>query len=438
MHVWMRKLARPAALAAAMLAATALTGCGGGQSGGGSGGSATVTFMTWETPETNAAIDKATAQFMKDNPNIKVERIPSPNSDYGTKLSSLQLAKKLPDLFWCGNDTEQQFGSAGLLHDWTDLVKSGGPLERSKFAPASTVNWEVKGKLYGLPSLLNTYGVWYNESLLQQAGVAIPRPGWSWDEMYKDARALTQVGGGYGMVDGLFTVPAGGPFWMSNYSVSAGGQPFENHINNPTSVTADAKLSQGVGKLAAAVQDHSITPPGYDTSTAANTFAAGRVPMLTGGQWLAASFMQTKPSFKYGFAPLPVVQKRVQPYDAVGICAPSTIQNTDAVSKLMTYLDGKTWERVLPSSPVAPPAYLPADGPYYSTLRSAGLSSTADSVQYELETPTKEGIRFTSTWSVKANDILTAHWGDILQGKKPLSDLQVMTQQLNELIASSH
>ncbi|MET7783677.1 MULTISPECIES: hypothetical protein [Streptomyces] len=34
-------------------------------------------------------------------------------------------------------------------------------------------------------------------------------------------------------------------------------------------------------------------------------------------------------------------------------------------------------------------------------------------------------------------DLITAYWPDILQGKKPLSDLQTMADKINEAIKSN-
>lgn len=61
------------------------------------------------------------------------------------------------------------------------------------------------------------------------------------------------------------------------------------------------------------------------SDNAQSAFASGQVPMLLQGQWLASSFLSANPKFQYGFAPLPVVNKVVQPYDAVGLSSPSTI-----------------------------------------------------------------------------------------------------------------
>src|SRR3712207_6190082 len=95
----------------------AVGACGGGESPSQGSGPATVTVMTWESAETNAAIDKALATFA--NPDVKVQRIDAPSGKYGDQLASLTQAKKLPDLFWCGNDTALQYASQGLLVDWS-------------------------------------------------------------------------------------------------------------------------------------------------------------------------------------------------------------------------------------------------------------------------------------------------------------------------------
>jgi ABC-type glycerol-3-phosphate transport system permease component len=129
-----RTLGVTALACAGLLAATA---CSGSDSGGGSSsGPVTVTVMTWESAETNAAIKKALADFKDDN--ITVQLLDTPSGQYGDKLASLTQAKKLPDLFWCGNDTEQQYTSQGC---W-----STGPT-RSRTATATssrTTSWRPR------------------------------------------------------------------------------------------------------------------------------------------------------------------------------------------------------------------------------------------------------------------------------------------------------
>jgi multiple sugar transport system substrate-binding protein len=401
-----------------------------------SGGNQTVTVMTWESTATNTLIDSALQKFMQQNPTIKVQRIASPNSDYGQKLSSLVLAKKLPDVFWAGNDTEQQYGAQGLLYDYGTLANAApsASFDMSKFAPSTIVNWRSGSKLYGLPSLLNTYGFWYNADEFTQAGLPLPKPGWTYQEMLHDAQVLTQKNGNkvsrYGLVN-----PPDDPFAINNYAVSAGATSFEDKVINPTAVTVSPEFIEGTKLFASAIQSGYVTPPGYDTTNAQDSFSAGKIPMLYGGQWLAAGFLQGKPSIKYGFAPLPIVKNRVQIYDAVGICSPSYIKNPNAVWKVMQFLASTAWETILPGSPVAPAAYVPSSDPYFATLKSAGLQSVAESVNYGLTTDNKVGVRFIAPWSSKATDVITADWNNILLEKTPTeAGVQKMVQQINDLI----
>ena len=420
---------------AGLLTATA---CSGSDSGGGSSdGPVTVTVMTWESAQTNAAIKKALADFKDDK--ITVQLLDTPAGNFGDKLASLTQAKKLPDLFWCGNDTEQQYTSQGLLVDWADKIQNGdGDFKADKFVPSAMENWKTAdGQMGGLPSLMNTYGVWYNEDAFTAAGLAVPKAGWTWDEMYAAAAKLANKNGAkYGLVADQLT-SLDGPFTMSMYSVSAGGAPFTDNVNHPTKAEADAKYTEGVQKLVDAIKSGSVSPPGYDASNVQSLFSAGKVPMMFGGQWLAAGFQTDKPKVKYGFAPFPQVDTPTTLYDSVGICTPQYTQDQDATFKVLEYLNTKVWDAVLPASPVAPPAYTPAQASYFDALTKAQQTTVVDTVKADLGTEKTVGVRFTTQWAQQVGDLTTANYQPILSGKKPITDLPAYIDKINGLIKSA-
>ncbi len=417
--------------------ALALGACGSDESPSDSSGPTTITVMTWESAETNAAIDKALASFA--NPGIKVSRIDAPSGNYGDQLASLTQAKKLPDLFWCGNDTEQQYTSQGLLVDWSKRLAEGpADFNESAFVPVSVQNWKTAdGKMGGLPSLMNTYGVWYNADAFKAAGLAEPKAGWTWDDMFTAAKTLANKNGAkYGLLaDGL--TEKDGPFAMSAYAVSAGGAPFTDSVNQPTKVTIDPKYAEGVAKLADGVKSGAIAPPGYDASSAQSLFAGGKVPMVWGGQWLAAGFLTDKPSIDYGFAPMPQVDTPTTVYDAVGICTPSYTKNQDAAYEVLRYLNTTVMGEVLKTSPVAAPAYIKGQETYFSALNAGKLTSVVDAVKTGLQTEQTVGVRFTTAYSGQVNDVVTANWPGILKGEKPVSELSTMADQINKIITSN-
>lgn len=423
--------------AGALLAAGGLlaTSACGGSSGQESDGKTTVTVMTWESNATNKLIDQALAGFK--DPDITVERIDTPNGNYSDKLSALTQAQKLPDLFWCGNDTEQQYTGQGLLTDWSSKLSGSGDFGTGSFDATAMKNWTTAdGKIGGVPSLMNTYGIWYDVDAFKAAGIPLPAAGWTWDQMYDAATKLHEKGAKYGLVaDAMTALDA--PFSLSLYSQSAGGAPFTDDVHHPSKVTVDATYTEGVGKLVAGIKSGAVAPPGYDISSQQSLFAAGEIPMLWSGQWLAAGFLTDKPKIKYGFAPLPQVDKPATLYDAVGICTPSYTKDADATFKVLKYLDSTVWTKVLPDSPVAVPAYTAAQDSYFDALDKAGQTTVAATVKTDLAATSTIGVRFTTQWASQASDLVTAYWPDILQGKKPLSDLQTMADKINDVIKSN-
>ena len=423
-------------------ALVALSACGGSgdtsSSASRSSGTTTVTVMTWESAETNAAIDAALAGFS--SPGVQVKRLESPSGNYGDKLAALTQAKQLPDLFWCGNDTEQQYTQQGLLVDWSSRFKDGGDFGPSNFVPATIDNWKTAdGKMGGLPSLVNTYGIWYDADAFAKAGVPLPKAGWTWDDMFSAASKLANRNGAkYGLVADPLT-NADGPWAMSAYSVSAGGAPLVSSIHTPDKVTVDPKFAEGVGKLAASVQSGATAPPGYDASNAQAQLAAGKLPMLWSGQWLAAGYLTNKPTVKVGFAPMPVADaaKPTTIYDAVGICTPSTTKNQDATFTVLKFLNATVMGDMLKKAPVAPPAFSGAQSTYFSALDAGQLTGVTEAVRTSLGAPATVGVRPTTTYSAQIADVVTAEWGPILQGKKPLSELTGMAQQIDKVISSN-
>lgn len=290
--------------AGALLAAGGLlaTSACGGSSGQESGGKTTVTVMTWESNATNKLIDQALAGFQ--DPDITVKRIDTPNGNYSDKLSALTQAKKLPDLFWCGNDTEQQYTGQGLLTDWSSKLSGSGDFGTGSFDATAMKNWKTAdGRIGGV---LADEHLWHlvRHRRLQGSRHSGTRGrldlGPDVRGRRQAARERRQVRPGRRRHD-----RSRRPFSLSLYSQSAGGAPFTDDVHHPTKVTVDATYTEGVSKLVAGIKSGAVAPPGYDISNQQSLFSAGEIPMLWSGQWLAAGFLTDKPKIKYGFAPCP-------------------------------------------------------------------------------------------------------------------------------------
>lgn len=405
-----------AAIGAVGLVGAALAGCSSGTS---ASGSTTVSYMTWESTATNASIDAAMKPFEKSQ-KLDVTRLDSPNADYAQKLASLILSKKAPDFFWCSTAQEQNLAAEGLLYDWSSHLESGSGLDASKFSKGALDLWRTSnGKLYGIPTLANTYGFFYNAAALQKAGVSVPKEGWTWDELFADLAKLKSADpSSTPLVTQwpLLTSPQG----VSAYSESMGGKPLLDRTIGAKKITADATFRKGAQRFADAIAAGQITSPEVDNGNATAAFANGGIPLMFGGQWLQALIAPSKPSFDWGYAPWPTgTAGSVQPIETNGVCSPATLKDPDTVWKTISYMDSNGFASAMRTTPIAPIAYEPGSTGYYAALDSGDATSKSivATARYELGTKDKFVTQFLDPWATKAADVVSTSWNPGLEGK---------------------
>jgi multiple sugar transport system substrate-binding protein len=414
-----------AASAVLALAGTALAGCGSGGPAG-SSGKVTVTYMTWESNATDAALDATMAKFAKSS-GIGIQREAAPNADYAQKLASLIMAKKAPDMFWCTTAEAQNLTAEGLLYDWTSQLNSGNGLKASNFSPGSLSMWKTPGgKVTGIPTLANTYGFFYNADSFKAAGIAAPKIGWTWNDLFSDLQKLkaakpstTPLVTQWPLLDS--------PQGLSAYSVANGGQPFVDSFVHVTKVQADATFRAGAKRFADAIAAGEMTnpPPDYDPTNAPAEFSSGNIPLLFGGQWLQQLIAPNKPKFSWGYAPWPVGTKgSVQPIETNGICSPATLTEPAQTWKAISYLETTGFNQAMKTVPVAPIAYVPGSQGYYQSLTDAGDAASASieaTAKYELATKDKFVTEFLDQWATKTLGIVKTSWNPGLEHASQLS-----------------
>ncbi|TFE22807.1 ABC transporter substrate-binding protein [Cohnella luojiensis] len=424
-----------------MIMTVVVSGCGNGNGNGNgsesssdnsseAGGKTKVTFMTWEGQDMNNKIVEAMKTFEEQNPDIDVELIPSPIDDYGTKINAMISAKEAPDIFMVGNDMAINLGSDGVLYDWKKETDAD-PDFISQFFPGSVEAYSKDGKQYGLPGLLNVYGIFYNKKAFTDAGIAEPKAGWTYTEMLEAAQKLSNKDK---KQFGLF-MDAYDPFVFSLYSVSAGGAPFADSITDVTKVEISPQFIEGVELFKKYAQSGAITPPDYKVDNVMGIFKAGQLPMARQGQWVADDLIRNaSDSVDWGFAPYPVVNSETSTLDAVGWASPATIKNPAAVWKVLKYLDGEMYTKVLPETPVAPAAFQPAAKAYFDKLNSSGHEDLAKGVESMLNAD-KQPIRFLESFSGKANPFVDATFKKVIKGELETSALNDMADKINNVIS---
>ncbi|WFE30008.1 extracellular solute-binding protein [Solwaraspora sp. WMMD791] len=182
-HLSRRSLLGLAGLGAGVLA---LGACGGDDGDGGPG------FDWWHIQNTDPMLPVWAAmaeEFQAQNTGVTITVTPLENEAFKARLTTVTQAGNPPDLYhtWGGGVLRQQV-EAGLCKDITDAVAPW----RDILAPASTLPYEVDGRLYGVPFDIGMVGFWYNKALFADAGVDAPPQ--TWAEYLDVVRALKSAG----------------------------------------------------------------------------------------------------------------------------------------------------------------------------------------------------------------------------------------------------
>lgn len=275
---------------AAMLGAA---GCGGG---GGQGGGGDVSLKWWDyysdLPETSNAIDAAIKKYMNQNPGVEIQRTVVGFADLKPKLIQATATGKVPDIVIIDNPDHQSFADQGALADLTDFIADWPGTDQYFEGPMASTMYE--GKNYGVPFESNATALFYNEDLLEQAGISAPPE--TWEELQSVGEELSR-----GDVQGfLFSAVASeeGTFTFLPFLWQAGGDV--QSIGDEASVRA---LTFWKDLVDSGVSSKAITS--YGQADVYNQFVAGKAAMMINGPWQLPSLEADKPKFGWDVAPWP-------------------------------------------------------------------------------------------------------------------------------------
>ena len=177
--------------------------------------------MTYLTPAylkgTVAATERIVSDWNKANPNATVKIVYGDVNNMQDKLTTAFAGGVAPDIFQHEAASILPFSKQGYL---ADLSKEMTSLKSS----IPTGLWSVgsyKGRLYGVPTMTQTYTIYANVDMFKKAGVAIPTGTgtFTWDDYRALAKKFT-TGGNYGVAWGLKSPAAMTMIMGMNYNAT--------------------------------------------------------------------------------------------------------------------------------------------------------------------------------------------------------------------------
>jgi multiple sugar transport system substrate-binding protein len=165
-------------------AALPLPACGGDRIGGDSGGGSDaedtgeITFMWWGGDERHAYTNELIELFEAANDGVSVTPNPAEFSGYWDALAVSTGGGSAPDVLQHDDRYLREYAERGAL---ADLEEIG--VDLSDIDPLALPGGQLDGKTYGVACGVNSFCMYANPALFDEAGVDLPDDAnWTWDE----------------------------------------------------------------------------------------------------------------------------------------------------------------------------------------------------------------------------------------------------------------
>ncbi|WP_432877124.1 ABC transporter substrate-binding protein [Kribbella sp. CA-245084] len=279
---------------AAVGALVSLAACGGNSNDDNSSGSSTekvtLKFQSLAFQKTTvAATKKIVTDWNAANPNIQVEYVQGSWDSVHDQLVTQFQGGTAPDIIHDESADITGFINQGYLADLSPYLSQG-----TKDSVSQGV-WDTvssDGKIYGAPTLMQSYVVLANSAMLKQAGITATGDSLSWDDLAADAKKLTAAGK-YGLGWGLKSPTA----TVLNLGMNFDGKFFDGTGKDAKATIGDAELEVPKRIHDMAYTDKSIDPTSL-TQSASDVlpgFYAGKYGMIVAGNYVAQQILEEAP-----------------------------------------------------------------------------------------------------------------------------------------------
>jgi len=254
----------------------------------------------WQ-PTTIAATNKIIDDFNAANPDVQVELVTiDVNSVHDSLVTQFQ-GGTAPDIVHDESADLAGFVQQGFIADMTDLIPDTLKADVSQ-GVWDSITWD--GRIYAVPTLLQSYVVFANKALLDAAGIAVPTldAPWTWDDLRANAKTLTHDGQ-YGLCWGLKSAGA----LVLSTSLGFGGTFFTTEGDTTTFHFGEAEQQVPTRIHDMAWADGSIDPDTIGASGSDNlaVFLANTCAMFVGGNFYAQQLTESAPEgFEWVMLPL--------------------------------------------------------------------------------------------------------------------------------------
>ena len=259
-------------------------------------------------------VDGLVADFMKANPDIKVNAIYAGNyNDARIKALAALKSGKPAQLSVMFSIDIYELIEQGAIVAFDDIVETAEEKAwLKKFYPSLMENGMTQGKVWGIPFQRSTIVMYYNKDAFRDAGLDPEKAPATWDELVSMGQKLVKKSGGQTARWGAMIPSTGYPYWMFGALTKQNGQVLMNADGNKTFFDAPATV-EALQFWRDLGNKHGVMPSGtIEWGTLRKNFLEGKTAIM----WHSTgnlTVVKNKAKFDFGVAMLPAKKSRGTP-----------------------------------------------------------------------------------------------------------------------------
>lgn len=337
-------------LTTAMLAGTVLTGCGGGDDSVAEDGRKNLSVFIFANDHGSAIYKDMIAQFQEDHSDTiaKIDVQITTQEEYSKTLTGMMTAGDLPDVFYVGPESVEQFVENGYIANLQPILDEKGISTDGLVAQEALDSYRYDGEqagagdLYALPKDASVFAYAYNKDLFDKEGIPYPDPEnpYTYEEFVEVCKQFTKDTDGDGEID-QWGCGMANAFMLQPFVWSNGATYLSEDYKTVTVDTPEFK--EALQKYVDLTLEHEVTPTvEQDASLGVyQRWLAGQEAFYACGTWDVAAFMdeETFP-FEWDLCAYPTLStgKSMTWLGTVGFCVSANSKNQEEATELISYL----------------------------------------------------------------------------------------------------
>lgn len=319
-----------------------------------------ISVQQTEQPDGTAELALA-EEYMKQNPNVKIEFIGVPMNNLFSKITALSTAGDMPDAFTMSTRFKAQANEYDICEDLNNIFTAE---ELAEFNDKSIEEASIDGKLLSFPWFATPMGMIYRSDWFEEKGISVPE---TWDDFIDTAQRLTEDTDGDGKTDrwgfGMMAMRNGSASSRFVYMLRTFGieEVYQNEDGTWASDVGSDKYKEFLQMFTDFNNKYKIAPPGVIETgypEAAQSFASGKVGMMISGPNAIPTIYDQNPDLKGKIAccPLPKDEKHISSLAQIGYAICKDSPNKEAVADYLRFItedeNSIAWNKVSGRVPV--------------------------------------------------------------------------------------